>query len=121
MDARPAELIECGAVTLRRSRAEDLDALLEAVASSVDHLSPWMPWAKGYSREAQGEFLAKAEQNWADGSACNYAITTEGVLAGGISRGGIPRKLGFTEAGRRPLDPPPAAGTGIGVVWELVR
>lgn len=35
--------------------------------------------------------------------------------------GGIPRKLGFTEIERRPLDHVPAAGTGIGVVWELTR
>ncbi len=35
--------------------------------------------------------------------------------------GGVPRKLGFTEVGRRAIDPPPAAGTGIGVVWRLVR
>jgi RimJ/RimL family protein N-acetyltransferase len=35
--------------------------------------------------------------------------------------GGVPRKLGFTEAGRRVLDPPPAQGTGVGVVWRLVR
>jgi ribosomal-protein-serine acetyltransferase len=37
-----------------------------------------------------------------------------------LASGGIPRKLGFTEVGRRPIDPPPA-GTGIGVVWRLVR
>ena len=34
---------------------------------------------------------------------------------------GIPRKLGFTEVGRRPLDFRPPAGTGIGVVWRLTR
>ena len=33
----------------------------------------------------------------------------------------IPRKLGFTETGRRPLDPPPPSGTGTGVVWRLTR
>jgi RimJ/RimL family protein N-acetyltransferase len=33
----------------------------------------------------------------------------------------IPRKLGFTEVGRRPLDLPPSAGTGTGVVWSLTR
>jgi ribosomal-protein-serine acetyltransferase len=38
-----------------------------------------------------------------------------------VASGGVPRKLGFTEAGRRPIDPPPAAGTGMGVVWRLVR
>jgi hypothetical protein len=33
----------------------------------------------------------------------------------------VPRKLGFTQVGRRPLDLPPLAGTGIGVVWQLAR
>jgi ribosomal-protein-serine acetyltransferase len=35
--------------------------------------------------------------------------------------GKIPARLGFTEIERRPLDPPAAAGTGIGVVWRLTR
>jgi RimJ/RimL family protein N-acetyltransferase len=38
-----------------------------------------------------------------------------------VASGQIPRKLGFTEAERRPLDPPPPSGTGTGVVWRLKR
>jgi ribosomal-protein-serine acetyltransferase len=38
-----------------------------------------------------------------------------------VASGQIPRKLGFTEAGRRPLDSPPPSGTGTGVVWRLTR
>ena len=38
-----------------------------------------------------------------------------------LASGKIPRKLGFTEIERRPLDPPPAAGTGFGVVWRLLK
>jgi len=38
-----------------------------------------------------------------------------------VASAGVPRKLGFTEVGRRPLDPPPPAGTGTGVIWRLVR
>jgi ribosomal-protein-serine acetyltransferase len=38
-----------------------------------------------------------------------------------VASGGVPRKLGFTEVGRRRLDSPSAAGTGMGVVWRLVR
>jgi len=38
-----------------------------------------------------------------------------------VASGGIPRKLGFTEIGRRPLDHKPLGGTGIGVVWEVTR
>jgi RimJ/RimL family protein N-acetyltransferase len=34
---------------------------------------------------------------------------------------GVPRKLGFTEVGRRPLDFRPPAGSGTGVVWCLTR
>ena len=38
-----------------------------------------------------------------------------------VASGGVPRKLGFTKVGRRPLDLPPPEGTGVGVVWRLTR
>jgi len=38
-----------------------------------------------------------------------------------IASAGVPRKLGFTEVGRRPLDFRPPAGSGTGVVWCLTR
>jgi ribosomal-protein-serine acetyltransferase len=38
-----------------------------------------------------------------------------------VASGGVPRKLGFTQAGRRPIEPPAPEGTGVGVVWRLVR
>jgi RimJ/RimL family protein N-acetyltransferase len=38
-----------------------------------------------------------------------------------VASGGVPRKLGFTEIERRPLDFRPPAGTGVGVVWRLAR
>src|SRR5208282_2209205 len=38
-----------------------------------------------------------------------------------VASGGVPRKLGFTEIGRRPLDPSAPTGTGTGVVWRLLR
>jgi RimJ/RimL family protein N-acetyltransferase len=38
-----------------------------------------------------------------------------------VASGGVPRKLGFTEVGRRPIEPRPAEGTGVGVVWRLAR
>jgi ribosomal-protein-serine acetyltransferase len=85
MDARPDEVIEQGEVTLRRHRPADLDALLQAVADSGDHLRPWMPWAVNYDRESAARFLAKTAQDWDEGTAYNYAIITDGVLAGGCS------------------------------------
>jgi ribosomal-protein-serine acetyltransferase len=38
-----------------------------------------------------------------------------------VASGGIPRKLGFTEVGRYVMDMPAPAGTGVGVIWRLVR
>jgi ribosomal-protein-serine acetyltransferase len=38
-----------------------------------------------------------------------------------VASGGVPRKLGFTEIGRRPIEPRSPEGTGVGVVWRLTR
>ena len=174
---RPNELIEHAPVTLRRFRADDLDALFQAVTESLDHLRPWMPWAADYSRASAEEYLAGSVKGWDEGTEYNYAIMTGGTLVGGIglmtrfgpggleigywvhraytgrglataataaligqafglpgvdwleivhdelnvASGQIPRKLGFTEVGRRPLNPPTPEGTGIGIVWRLTR
>ena len=174
---RPNELIKHAPVTLRRFRAEDVDALFDAVTESLDELRPWMPWAADYSRASAEEYLAGSVKDWDEGTAYNYAILTQGALAGGIglmtrcgpggleigywvrsaytgrglataatealvgqafglpgvdwveivhdelnvASGRIPRKLGFTETGRRPLDIRPPSGTGTGVVWRLTR
>lgn len=173
----PNEVVEHALVTLRRWRADDLDALFAAVTESVDHLRPWMPWAADYSRESAEEYLAGSIRHWGEGTEYNYAITTGGALAGsaglmaraglggleigywvrsaytrrglattaaamlveqafqlpGVDRveivhdelnvasGAIPRKLGFTEVERRPLEEPSPGGSGVGVVWRLSK
>jgi ribosomal-protein-serine acetyltransferase len=173
----PDEVISRGAVTLRRYRPDDVEAVFGAVTESLDHLRPWAPWAANYTRQSAAEFLAKSTRDWADGTEYNYAIITGGALAGGcglmarigpggleigywvhraytrrglataasaalveqafrlpgvdrveivhdelnVASGGVPRKLGFTEVGRRPLELPSPEGTGVGVVWRLTR
>src|ERR1700732_4740627 len=83
MTERPDDLIEHGPVTLRRPRADDLDAVFQAVTESLDHLRPWMPWAATYTRASAAGFLAKSARDWADGNEYNYAIITDDVLVGG--------------------------------------
>jgi len=173
----PDEVIEHGQVTLRRYSEDDVDTVFQAVTASLDHLRPWMPWAADYTRQSAAEYMAKSVRSWADGSEYNFAIRTDGALAGscglmarigpggleigywvhqaytrrglataasaalveqafrlpGVTRveivhdelnvasGAIPRKLGFTEVDRRPLDMVTPAGTGVGVVWRLTR
>ena len=173
----PDEVIEYGPLTLRRYRDDDLDDLVRAVTEFEDHLRGWLPWVAGHSVESEAAFLAQSARDWESGTAYNYAIRTEGALAGGIglmarigpggleigywvhraftrrglataasaalveqafrlpgvdrveivhdelnvASGGVPRKLGFTEIERRPLDFRPPAGSGVGVVWRLAR
>src|SRR6185437_6651146 len=82
--ARPDELIEHGPVTLRRYREDDVDAVFAAVTESLDHLRPWMPWAAEYSRQAAEEYLDGSVRSWEDGTEYNYAILSDGTLAGSI-------------------------------------
>ena len=81
---RPNELVVRAPVTLRRFRAEDNDALYRAVAESLDHLRPWLPWAQDYSRESAEQYLAGSIRHWDEGTEYNYAILTDGVLVGSI-------------------------------------
>jgi ribosomal-protein-serine acetyltransferase len=91
MTERPEDLLSRPPVTLRRHRADDLDAVFQAVTESLDHLRPWLPWAAGYTRQSAAEFLAKSAQGWADGTEYGYAIIAGGVLAGGC---GLMRRIG---------------------------
>ncbi|HEY1625762.1 MAG TPA: GNAT family N-acetyltransferase [Streptosporangiaceae bacterium] len=80
---RPPELIECGILTLRRWTLADVDALYRAVDESMDQLSPWMPWAPGYTRESAAGFIGTAATDWAEGTSYSYAMVAAGVIAGG--------------------------------------
>ena len=51
--AQPPELIDAGAVILRRNRAPDAAAVAKAVGESLEHLEPWMPWARPEAATAQ--------------------------------------------------------------------
>ena len=85
MTAVPEEIAlpEVGA-RLRRHRVDDVDALLDAVEESRDHLRPHMPWADE-SRAELAAFVAEAVQQWATGRDRNFVIedVASGELLGG--------------------------------------
>src|SRR6478736_4516564 len=105
---RPNELIEHAPVTLRRFRAEDVDALFRAVTESLDELRPWMPWAADYSRVSAEEYLAGSVKDWDEGTAYNYAIVTRDALVGSI---GLMTRCGDRGRGRAGVRP---ARRGLG-------
>ncbi len=141
---RPSETVSYGPVCLRRWRAGDADVAYRVVMESLEHLRPWMPWAADYDHDQAVRFTAQSEEDWASRDAYQYAITSDGVVVGscGLVRrigpgglemiihdlantrsAGVPRRLGFTEVGRRASRQLPAAPgeSGIEVVWRLTR
>jgi RimJ/RimL family protein N-acetyltransferase len=74
--ARPPEVINAGVVYLRRLVVDDAAALAEAVAESLDHLRPWMPWATPQAARADGQvqFLQDTTLGWERGTDCIYGM-----------------------------------------------
>lgn len=80
-------------MTVRRWRAEDAQALNDAVAASREHLLPWMPWAgePPMTLAQRLRQLASWEREWRAGGDCVYGIFAEEEVAGGS---GLHRRLG---------------------------
>jgi RimJ/RimL family protein N-acetyltransferase len=91
--AAPPERLDAGLLVLRRLRPDDADAIAAAVAASMDHLRPWMPWATPDSADprTQRVRVAESDEMWAQGTDFIYSIVdTDGALAGEI---GLHRRL----------------------------
>jgi RimJ/RimL family protein N-acetyltransferase len=82
-------------VILRRIRATDAGAVAAAVASSLDHLRPWMPWATPESADRRSQLTraAEADEMWESGISYIYSVLTadHGTLVGEI---GLHRRSG---------------------------
>jgi ribosomal-protein-serine acetyltransferase len=60
---------------LRPFRRRDLDAVAEAIESSMDDLELWLPWAnRSYGRSETNRFLRESVSAWSDGRAFDFAI-----------------------------------------------
>ncbi len=91
----PPERVDAGAVVLRRIRSTDAGAVAVAVAGSLDHLRPWMPWATPDSADRRSQLarVAEADEMWESGISYIYSVLTadHGTLVGEIGlhrRGG---------------------------------
>lgn len=73
---RPPERLPAGAVSLRRPQAEDAPRLADAVAASLSHLRPWMPWADQNATRAefQRERIGDADMAWQLGTDFLYLV-----------------------------------------------
>ncbi len=76
MPASPPETIKLSAGILTRIRPSDADEIASAVAASLGHLRPWMPWATEAAAQpaAQRERGLAAEAMWEAGSDFIYVL-----------------------------------------------
>lgn len=76
MKPAPPERIDLGDVVLQRVRAEHAAAIARAVAESIDHLRPFMPWANEDSTDVafQQNRIASLQHQWARGENYEYVL-----------------------------------------------
>jgi ribosomal-protein-serine acetyltransferase len=82
-----------GSLTLRRWIQEDAEKLDRAVAESVEHLRPWMPWVtqEPLPIEQRRTLIDGWEREWLAGGDVVVGIFIDGAVAGGC---GLHRRIG---------------------------
>jgi RimJ/RimL family protein N-acetyltransferase len=80
----PPEIINAGALVLRRWTPAYAATAAQAVRDSLPELQPFMPWAHdSYDVETAQSFVETSANEWAEGTAFNYAVfTAAGELVG---------------------------------------
>lgn len=80
-------------LTLRTWQATDAPALATAIAASVDHLTPWMPWVafEPLSLVDRVKLIAQWDADWRGGGDVILGIFVDGAIAGGS---GLHRRAG---------------------------
>lgn len=80
-----AVAVASGRFELRRYVDADVEALNRAVADSVDHLLPWMPWAahEPLTVAARLELFATWDREWLAGESAVYGMFAGDAVIGG--------------------------------------
>ena len=114
----PLREVTSGPVTVRCWQPTDAALLHEAVLDSIDHLRPWMPWARSEPLDLDDRRALISEwiRRWDAGEEHSCAIVVDSELVGacGLHRRIAPDGL---EIGYRVR----TGRTGAGVATEAVR
>lgn len=90
----PSERLHVGERILRRSLVDDAQLIADTVAASLDHLSPWMPWAtpEMATVDIQKARLIQGTALWLEGNSFEYLLVdTDDTLLGIF---GLHRRIG---------------------------
>lgn len=95
MESHPPEYIPAPPLTLRRPTLADVEGMAAAVAQSLEHLAPWMPWAtpEAATLAVQRERVEAVARAWEAGDEYGYlALTADDH--GIVGRFGLHRCIG---------------------------
>jgi ribosomal-protein-serine acetyltransferase len=89
----PEHIVGPDALILRRWAPDDAAQLAEAVADSVEHLRPWLPWVahEPLSVAERRALIHSWEQEWLAGGDVVLGVFVDGAVAGGC---GLHRRIG---------------------------
>jgi RimJ/RimL family protein N-acetyltransferase len=90
--AAPPEEANLGDLVLRCYKQDDAPALSEAVAESLEHLRPWMPWValEPLSPGERQELFQRWDREWAKGRQYLYGMFLGSRVVGGA---GLMRRI----------------------------
>ncbi|GAA2145367.1 GNAT family N-acetyltransferase [Kitasatospora kazusensis] len=93
---RPPEVLPlAGGVSLRRRAVGDAQQLNAAVRANLEHLRPWMPWAKLEPTLEQSEAMVEAGiVSWDQGTDFMYLIGLDAVPGSVIGAFGLHGRIG---------------------------
>jgi RimJ/RimL family protein N-acetyltransferase len=76
LEGAPPDEIDAGALTLRRWRPEDSEVLARLVGDNLEHLRPWMAWARERpTLDDERAHLGHLRQAWERRTDFAYAVT----------------------------------------------
>lgn len=99
---RLPERIESPRLVIRRWRRDDVDALMAAVAESIEHLRPWMPWIadEPLGRAERLDLIDEWDEAWESGGDVVYGaflrpeLSRPGLGSVVVGGTGMHRRLG---------------------------
>jgi ribosomal-protein-serine acetyltransferase len=92
-DILPKVVIGDDRLTIRQWAVSDAQALSRAIAESIDHLRPWMPWVakEPLTIAARRSMIGGWEHDRMAGKEAHYCVLVQGEIAGGT---GLHRRIG---------------------------
>lgn len=89
-------------ILIRRYRAEDAEAIYEAVRESIPEVSKWLPWCHAnYTIDETRAFLISQEESWAEGKDYGFGIfdVASGAYYGGVGLNHIVEEYRYANLG----------------------